>query len=469
MASSFLKSSNRLRMTQKSSQRTKLKVLDKTTDNEDFPTSSRLKTKNLEQLSPPQKDPDKGGTIPQLTASLVKSIVGSGILALPAGVSTLGNSPDVVLPALVIIAVIGGITAYFFSLIGRVCSWTGATSYRDAWERTVGPESSQSVAIVVTLKTAISCLAYSMILADSFQALGIAAGLVDITRTEALGGVTVFALLPLCLLQDLKALTPFSFLGLLGMGFASAAICIRSVDGSYADGGTFLGDIPANLQPAFGDSGPDVQGIVLACTLATAFVAHYNAPRFHAELQDNTEQRFNLVTLISYAIAAVLSMVVAVQGFLTFGSHSSGLILNNYSPYDPLFTASRATVASSLLFSYPLPFVGFRDGMLDALSISGKDRTDTPLLNALSVGLLATVTLAADSIQDLALVLSIGGGSLSTIVASVFPALMYRAAVNKSSNDARQALDVNLALVLMWICVAIGGTGVFLALEKAIQ
>lgn len=432
-----------------------------------MPQKEQLTT-TLKVLNESSDDcPNKGGTIPQLTMSLVKSIVGSGIFALPAGVSTLGDSPDVVLPALIIIAAIGGINAFFFSLIGRVCSWTGATSYRDAWERTMGPESSQSVAIVVTLKTALSCLAYSMILADSFQALGIAAGLVDITRAQALGGVTVLALLPLCMLQDLTALTPYSFLGLLGMGFATGAICIRSADGSYTDSGPFLNDIPTNLQPAFGDSGPDIQGVVLACTLATAFVAHYNAPRFHAELQDNTERRFNLVTLISYAIAAVLSMVVAVGGFSTFGSHSSGLILNNYSPYDPLVTASRAAVALSIIFSFPLPFVGFRDGMLDALKVPVEDRTDNTL-KTLSLGLLTAVTLAACLIQDLALVLSVGGGTLSTIVASVFPALMFRAAV-ESSNDARRELDTNLALGLMLSSVAIGATGVVLAVEKAIM
>jgi amino acid permease len=201
------------------------------------------------------------------------------------------------------------------------------------------------------------------------------------------------------------------------MGFATGAICIRSADGSYTNGGPFLNDIPSNLQPAFGDLGPDIQGIVLACTLATAFVAHYNAPRFHTELQDNTERRFNLVTLISYAIAAVLSMVVAVGGFSTFGSHLSGLILNNYSPYD---------------------------------------------------GLLTAVTLAACLIQDLALVLSVGGGTLSTIVASVFPALMFHATV-ESSNDARRELHTNLALGLMLSYVAIGATGIVLAVEKAIM
>jgi hypothetical protein len=45
---------------------------------------------------------------------------------------------------------------------------------------------------------------------------------------------------------------------------------------------------------------------------------------------------------------------------------------------------------------------------------------------------------------------------------------MFRAAVDKSSNDARQqTLDANLAVLLMWICVAFGGTGVILlAFEK---
>jgi Transmembrane amino acid transporter protein len=162
-------------------------------------------------------------------------------------------------------------------------------------------------------------------------------------------------------------------------------------------------------------------------------------------------------------------MVVAVGGFLTFGSHLSGLIPNNYShsPYDPLVTASRAAVALSIIFSFPLPFVGFCDGMLDALKVPVEDRTDDTL-KTLSLGLLTAVTLAACLIQDLALVLSVGGGTLSTIVASVFPALMFHAAV-ESSNDAQRELDANLALGLMLSSVAIGATGVFLAVEKAIM
>jgi len=417
-----------------------------------------------------EQDNQGSGTasIPNLTTSLVKSIVGSGVLALPAGVATLGDSPtaNVIVPAILLIAIIGIINAYFFSLIGRVCDQTGATGYREAWELTMGEETSQWVAVTVAFKTALSCLAFSIIVADSFQSLAIAAGLEDSTRTEVLGVVTLFALLPLCLLRNLASLAIFSVLGLAGMGFTTCAMVLRYLDGTYAvDTGAFLSQVPTSLQPAFGDSGPSVTGIVLACTLATANVAHYNSVRFKTELEDNTVERFNTVVGLAYSISAIIFSVVALVGFLTFGSASSGFILNNYSPYDPLVTASRAAVAFSIVFTYPLPFVGFRDGVLDVLQV--EDRTDT-LVTFVSVGLLLAVTIAAATITDLALVLSVGGGTFSTAVASVFPALMFRAAVKDSTNP-RDGLDATLALVFMLVSIAIGVTGVSIAIGNAMH
>ena len=226
---------------------------------------------------------------------------------------------------MVAIVVMGVIYGFFFRLVGQVCDWTKATSYKQAWQETVGNESSQVVAVVVMLKTLLSCLAYSMILADSFQSLAFAVGLHDATRTQALGCISVFALLPLCLQKDLSALAPFSFVGLLGMGFTTIAMVMRLLDGSYATEGVF-----SLAPPCFGDCGPDLSGVLLACTLATAFVAHYNAPRFHSELQNNSMERFTAVTGISFSVSALLFIVVAVSGFLTFGSTTHGNVLTNY-------------------------------------------------------------------------------------------------------------------------------------------
>jgi amino acid permease len=294
--------------------------------------------------------------------------------------------------------------------------------------------------------------------------LAVAAGLENLTRSEVLGVVTLFVLLPLCLQKNLSSLAVFSFLGLVGMGFTTSVMVLRYLDGSYSsidDVGEYLSQVPANLQPSFGDSGPLASGVVLACTLATAFVAHYNAPRFHAELADNTVKRFNTVVGFAYAISAIVFAAVAISGFLTFGQHGSGFILNNYSPYDPLVTASRAAVALSIVFTYPLAFVGFRDGVMDVLRV--QDRSDD-LVTAVSVVLLLLVTVAAANVTDLALVLSVGGGTFSTAVASIFPAIMFRATIKDGESD---KVDATVALVFMWISIAIGVTGVSIAVQNA--
>lgn len=414
---------------------------------------------------------DKKASIPNLTVSLVKSVVGGGVLALPAAVAALGDASEAVLPVAVsLIAVMGAINAYFFSLVGQVCSWTGAKTFAEAWEKTVGAESSPLVAGIVSTKTMLGCLAYSMILADSFQSLAVTAGFLDVSRTEALLAVTVTALLPLCLMKDLSSLAPFSLAGIAGFLFTAGTMATRSQDGSYSpispaleEGGRYLQDLPDHMKPCFGDTGPELQGLVLACTLTTAFVAHYNAPRFHAELEQ--KESFNTVTYTSFAISSVIMAAIAVTGFSTFGVASQPMILNNYSPYDSAITACRAAIAASLVFTFPLTFFGLRDGVLDTMQVPALQRTDLNL-SALSVALLVGVTTIASSVHDLALLLSVGGGTIATAVSSVLPTLMYQAAVAKRSDSNKKPWDVKLALGLMCVCVVTGATGVTLALQN---
>jgi amino acid permease len=419
-------------------------------------------------------DVGDGASIPNLTISLVKSIVGAGVFGIPAAVAFLGDTIPQALPtATILILLTGAMNAYFFSLLGCVCAWTGATSYRDAWDQTVGPSSSKAVAITVTLKTLLSCLAYSIILADSFQSLAVAAGLVGTTRTTALLAVTVSALLPLCMLKDLRRLAPFSFAGVLAIVFTAGMMVKRSLDGSYSAGSALFNDLPASLQPAFGDQIdwiPNAQGIVLLCTLATAFVAHYNAPRFYRELSNNTLPRFNRVVYTSFLIAAAVFGIVAITGFGTWGTHAQSLILNNYSGNDPLAATSRLALAASIVFTYPLPFVGLRDGVLDVWNIPETKR-GAKINVIVSVALLSVITYLAVIIQDLGLVLSVGGGTFSTAVAAIFPALMFRSAVR---NKARKGKLVSrqdetasrIGLVFMVISTIIGVTGVSIALTK---
>lgn len=216
----------------------------------------------------------EGASIPNEVFNLVKAIVGVGVLSLPAGVATFGSAPSAFIPAAILITVIGILSGYGFSLIGRVCAYTGAKSYREAWSKTVGEGSSWIPAWSTTCKTFLACLAFSMVLADTFSSL------LETGRNQTLLTVTTMILVPLCLMKNLKSLAPFSLIGVMGMAFTAFAMTVRWLDGSYSMAGEEPGALAAqlakHLKPRFGKVG--IEGVfspnslILVCMLSTAYM-----------------------------------------------------------------------------------------------------------------------------------------------------------------------------------------------------
>lgn len=406
-----------------------------------------------------------------LTFNLVKSIVGAGVLSLPAGVAAFGNAPSAMIPAAILISFIGALSAYGFALIGRVCSYTGASSYREAWQKTIGDETSAIPAAACTLKTTMAVTAYSMILADTFRSLFATAGL-SLTRSTTLLLITSVVILPLCLLKNLASLAPFSLLGVVGMGYTAFAMAVRYLKGAYKVGGAFLTDVPANLAPSFGSVGArgvlNPSASILICMLSTAYMAHFNAPKFFNELENNTIARYNRLVGTSFGISVLLFALISGLGFLTFGSACSGLILNNYSNKDVLMGLSRVAVAISLVFSYPLAFAGCRDGILDLANVAPADRTNS-LQNKVTIGYLSLVTATALVLKDITFVLSFGGATLGNALIYIFPALMFRKAVKDKGANATKGLkrEVKVAMTSAGLGVGMGLVGAKMALKAA--
>eukprot|EP00559_Dactyliosolen_fragilissimus_P004323 CAMPEP_0184868978 /NCGR_PEP_ID=MMETSP0580-20130426/32403_1 /TAXON_ID=1118495 /ORGANISM="Dactyliosolen fragilissimus" /LENGTH=462 /DNA_ID=CAMNT_0027370171 /DNA_START=484 /DNA_END=1872 /DNA_ORIENTATION=- len=437
-------------------------------------------------------------TMPNHIFNLVKSIVGAGVLSLPAGISNFGNAPSAIVPAAILIAFIGSLSAYGFSLIGRVCAYTGSNSYKEAWEKSVGAKSSIIPAASCTFKTVCATLAYSMILADTFRALFQTVGF-PLSRTNTLLGVTSTLLLPLCLLKNLASLAPFSLLGIIGMLYTSLAMTVRYLQGAYLPGGKFFSQTPASLQPNFGSIGAkgalSPSSFILICMLSTAYMAHFNAPKFYTELKNNTLPRFNKVVTTSFGISIAFFVLMAGLGFCTFGSASSGLILNNYSNKDILMAFSRVAVAISIVFSYPLAFSGCRDGVLDLAGVPPEKRNNA-LLDKVTVTMLSFITFLALKVKDLSFVLSFGGATLGNALIYVYPAIMFRAAVkkmkaettttnNQDGEDNPSAIDneskvsqmvatkslkreVKFALANAGLGIAMGGIGARMALKSVL-
>lgn len=300
---------------------------------------------------------DGTATIPNEVFNLVKGIVGSGVLSLPYGIAVYGNAPGAVLPATLLIAAMGLISAYTFGMIGRVCQATNTQSYSDAWDATVGKSTSGLIAFSCFFDCFAGCLSYSMILADTFVNL-LAYGGVGITRTQSLLGVTGLVLTPLCFLKNLSSLAPFSLVGILGMLYTFVAMAIRYTGGAYAIGGAYRQT--ALTAPLFGSVGAagawSPKALILTCMLSNAYIAHFNAPKFLKELKNNTMARFHQVIGWSFGVSVLLYAGIAGLGFLTFGAASNGLILNSYSNKDLLMSIARFAVAISVTFRYVRTF-----------------------------------------------------------------------------------------------------------------
>jgi hypothetical protein len=222
--------------------------------------------------------PEGTATVTELIFNLVKGIVGAGVLSLPAGIAAWANAPSAVVPAVALIAGIGGLSGYGFALIGRCCAYTNTKSYRDAWSATVSESTSWLPALAVTFKTICAILAYSMILSDTSVSLLATAG-ISVAKAPALIALTATVLLPLCLLKNLSSLAPFSLVGSLGMLYTAAAMTFRYVSKAYAPAGKFAMDCAPALRPAFGSVGAEgimtPSAAILVGMLSTAYMVGF--------------------------------------------------------------------------------------------------------------------------------------------------------------------------------------------------
>ena len=140
------------------------------------------------------------------------------------------------------------------------------------------------------------------------------------------------------------------------------------------------------------------------------------------------------------------------------------MILNNYSTRDTLMSLSRVAVAVSLVFSYPLAFVGARDGFMDLLKLKNTEKTS----NVLTLAILSAVTVAALIIPDVSFVLAFAGATLGNALIYVFPAMMFRKAIEQKGKAATtgQKNEVKVAMASAIAGIGMGILGAIQAVKS---
>ena len=104
------------------------------------------------------------------------------------------------------------------TLKGEACKTHNEKSFAGAWGKSVNPKSAVFISSIITFKTFFACLAYSIIIGDSFSQIFKSFGLSDVLsgRNNVIIGLTTAFIFPLCCLKKLDALKYTSILGLIG-------------------------------------------------------------------------------------------------------------------------------------------------------------------------------------------------------------------------------------------------------------
>lgn len=396
---------------------------------------------------------DNSGTRPgAMSVNLAKNIVGGGVLSLPAGAGEIVKASEaagadhtaVTMVLLALSIGFGTLSAFGFYLVGEVCARTGATSYREAWRRTIGEQYSWVPALgslICCLTGAVACLS---VLGDTGIDMAAGSSFAFISRDQLLVGVATTMLFPMCLLPSLAPLAFASALGMLGVGLLVAVMVARCIDGSYAPGGDLFEAAPYTHVPvsaiqdpgahasAFGLVGPS---LLFVAMLSNAFSAHYNAPLMFQELAptkggasaagysspSSKLEPFRNVVASAFALSCVLFTAVTLSGLDTFGAGLQPMVLSNYAQIDPLAGVARLGLGLCVLFEFPLLERCLRSTVVELLGLP-QSTVHHPLAAICSV---ATV-LALACIPGLGFdkLTAIGGALGASTLTYVAPALM---------------------------------------------
>jgi len=282
------------------------------------------------------------------------------------------------------------------------------------------------------------------------------------SRSNVIVGFSTFIIFPLCLLKNLDALKYSSIVGIAGIIYCTIFMAIRYFDGSYAVGGKFYKTIVNNaLLPSFNVKGTQFTSaiFILLSMMSTAYVAHYNAPRFWNGLKNPTLKRYNFVVNISFGFSFLMYLAVMWLGFLTFGGHSTGFILNNYSSQDPLATIARFAIGAGILGGYPLTFTALRDGILDMLGVTDTTRRNQLTL-PVTVTTFALITSIALVLKNVGLVVAFSGALIGAMLIYSVPAIMNICNIRNSSNGKTQLTTSNKLELLVNYFIVFMGVGI---------
>ncbi|TDL23915.1 hypothetical protein BD410DRAFT_786588 [Rickenella mellea] len=427
-----------------------------------------------EDATPKKVLRDGHANIVSSVSNLANTIIGSGMLTFPLALASAG-----ILPGMLTCVFSGSVAAFGLYLLSLCATHT---PHRRSSFFAVSKLTFPNAAIFFDTAIAIKCFGVSisyLIIIKSLMPNVVASLYHDLTGPDinppdwTMSGrvwISLFMvfLIPLCFLRHLDSLRHTSYVALFSVGYLVLIVIVCYFH--PPKGSTSPGEIHwIHFTPNFVSTFP-VQ--VFAFTCAQNLFPIFN------ELYSNNQERMNIVIGSAIGSATVTYEIIAVFGYLTFGTKVGANIIAMY-PSTSLFIAvGQLAIVILVLFSYPLqvhPCRNCLDNVLHfgkhepqaKITTEGEDEEEDEIVDEdhaahdispmkhtiLTAGIIAGGFTIAYFVDDLRLVLSFVGSTGSTTISFILPGLFYWKLTRDDPSGNKLLTRGALALAIYGCCI----------------
>ncbi|GJP82000.1 hypothetical protein CLOP_g12122 [Closterium sp. NIES-67] len=378
----------------------------------------------------------KGASFSSAVFNLVTTVVGAGIMGLPATMRVLGIPLGII--ALV---AMGVLTQVSLELLIKTTTVQQVWSYGDLVLQECGAKWRLVLDISVLVNNFGLCVVYLIIIADvlagTWSTIGSAhPGLLKEwnggeaawwnTRFFVLFIVTIVILVPLASFRHVDSLHYTSAISVvLALIFVIITLILTIVK-------LVQGTLPPPRWLPFVDA-PNF--IAALCSvfpvMATAYICHFNIHPIYVELKERTEQNMTQVTRFSMGACFAIYCLTSLCGYLLFGDATAPDVLANFST--PLLTGKqwindvvRVSYALHVVLVFPVIYYSLRNVTDDLFCYnSGKSLAEDDRRFWIITGVqLGGIFLISTLVPNIWVAFDFTGATSTMIIGMVFPAVI---------------------------------------------
>merc|ERR1712151_204212 len=187
------------------------------------------------------------------------------------------------------------------------------------------------------------------------------------------------------------------------------------------------------------------------CVCVFAYFWHSNVPMIATELRNPTPVRCLVVSSLASLVVTLVYLAISFGGYYSFGSATSGSIIDMYPEKDLVLTVLRLALSASVFAATVMALLPTRSSLLALLHAHAEALAPIGSRGqqSLGLGLVGLCFVAAAFAPGIISIVRLLGGTLATLLMIAYPAIIARLVLSSSMAFWFAMVSVPLSLGLV--------------------